>query len=494
MTRHLHVQCSAGVAGDMLLGALVDAGADRAAIAAAWASLPVDGYSVTFERVQRCGIGATWANVVISTEHGDGPHDHHHHHDDDPHDHHRADEHAHDHDHPGGRQPEQRAHDHHPGTYGSGHDPAQPGRGHPHEHHPDQHGEHEPRGGEDHHHGGGGTLRHGEPHPHRTLRHLEAMLAGADGLDRAVAETAGRVFRSLCEVEGEIHGLPPEDVELHEVGAVDAIVDIVGVAAAIASLGIDTVSASPVAVGHGTVRAAHGTLPNPAPAVAALLARHQVPIMGVDTDLELSTPTGVAILTELASSFGAPPAMAVQAVGYGAGTADPLGRPNVVQVLVGERSSGPADGAEVGTTAAAGGSTAVVIEANVDDVTGEVLAHTIAAALDAGAFDAWATPIVMKKGRPAHVISVLCDEARAGALGALLVAETGTLGFRSFPVRRSPQHRIESTVHVDGHPVRVKLSDGRAKVEHDDARAVAQATGRPLRDVLRLAEAAADRG
>jgi uncharacterized protein (DUF111 family) len=189
----------------------------------------------------------------------------------------------------------------------------------------------------------------------------------------------------------------------------------------------------------------------------------------------------VAALAALASSFGAIPAMTVTAVGYGAGRADTAGRPNVVQVLVGEATAAEA-------IAPRPGRQAVQVDVNVDDVTGEVIAHTIATLVAAGAFDAWATPIVMKKGRPAHVVSALCDPALVESIAAVLVAETGSLGVRATTVERWPQQRTESFVDVGGHQIGVKLGAGRVKVEHDDAAAAAQALGRPLRDVLGEAE------
>ena len=395
----MYVNVAAGVAGDMLLGALVDAGADRHAVAAAVDGLGVDGYALTFERTQRGGIAATWANVVVEGS-------------------------------------ELARDDHNP---------------------------------------------HGH-RPHRPAKEIRRLLEQAD-LAPGVRDRALRIVAALAGAEGEVHGIAPDEVEFHEVGALDAIVDIVGVAAALEDLGVDSIHASPVAVGHGTVHAAHGMLPNPAPAVARLLASRQVPVVGVDTGMELSTPTGVAVLVALADSFGPLPAMTVDAVGYGAGTADPPGRPNVVQAVLGRAASQSATPRP--------GRAAVQLEVNVDDVTGEVLAHTVTALVAAGAHDAWATPIVMKKGRPAHTVAALVDPVDAERLAAVLLAETGSLGLRAMTVERWPQRREEVTVAVDGHRVRVKLAAGRAKVEHDDAAAAALALGRPLRDVLRAAESAA---
>ncbi|MCU0260234.1 MAG: nickel pincer cofactor biosynthesis protein LarC [Ilumatobacteraceae bacterium] len=379
------IGCAAGVAGDMLLGALVDAGADPDEVAHAIAALDIDGIALTFEPAQRCGVRATRAVVVV----------------------HSHDEHA---------------------------------------------------------------------HPHRPAREVLELIAAADLPDR-VADRATRVYRAIAEVEGEIHGVDPDDVELHEVGALDSIADVVGVCAALESLGVDELVAGPIALGHGTVRTQHGEMPNPVPAVTALLARAGAPVRGIDTTMELATPTGVGLVTVLASSFGALPPMAVRSTGFGAGTADPPGRPNVVQVVVGD--------AVAGVITPGSGRPARLLAANVDDVTPEVLAHTVGRLLAAGAFDAWVVPIVMKKGRPAHTVHALCDDATFPAVAEVLVRETGTLGFRASVVERWPQRRAEQVVDVAGHAVRVKVAgDGSVKVEHDDAAAAALALGRPLRDVI----------
>jgi hypothetical protein len=293
-----------------------------------------------------------------------------------------------------------------------------------------------------------------------------------------VHDRAHAAFAALAEVEGALHRTAPDDVHFHEVGALDAIVDIVGVCAALEVLGIDDVACSPVATGLGTVGAAHGELPVPAPATARLLTG--VPVVGLDVAVELATPTGAALVRTLASSWGPVPAMTLTATGMGAGGRELEGRPNVVQVLVGERA---AAGSEA--------EPAVLLEANVDDVTGEVLAHTVARLLAAGAADAWVTPIVMKKGRPAHTVSALTDPARATAIAEVLVAETGSLGVRGTALQKWPSPRAVEVVDVDGHPVRTKVTPaGRVKVEFEDAAAAAEALGIPVREVLVRAEAA----
>lgn len=419
--------CQAGVAGDMTMAALVDAGADRDVVAQILGGLGLDGYALMFERVQRCGVGATWANVVVHDHGGRGHQDH-------------------DHDGHGGDRE-----DHGGGDHGGGDHPA-------------------------HRHGPAG-----EGHqPHRPARDVFAMLEAAD-LPERVRRRSLDVYRRLADVEGAIHGIDADDVELHEVGALDSIIDVVGVCAALEALDIDEIRCSPIAVGTGSIRSAHGIIPNPAPATVALLTGALVPIVGLDTTLEVSTPTGAALMTTLASGFGAMPPITPRSVGYGAGTADPAERANVVQVVVG--TAGPASGD--------GGSAVTLLEANVDDVTGEVLAHTVAALLDAGAHDAWITPIVMKKGRPAHVISTLCDPAAVDTVRGVLVRETGTLGVRAASMRRWPQRRSEDTVDVDGHPVRIKRAEHRIKVEFDDAAAAGIALGLPVRVVIERATSAA---
>jgi uncharacterized protein (TIGR00299 family) protein len=326
----------------------------------------------------------------------------------------------------------------------------------------------------DHDHG---DADHPHEHPHRPAADVIAMIERAD-LPERVGADAIAVYRTLAAIEGAIHGVAADEVELHEVGALDSILDVVGVCAALHSLGIERIAYSPIAIGHGTVHTAHGELPNPVPAVAELLARAEATTASVDTTMELSTPTGVALVTVLGGTCGPMPAMTVAATGFGAGTADTPGRPNVVQVIVGETA----------VTRADDGRPCRLLEANVDDVTGEVLAHAIGSLIAAGAHDAWATPIVMKKGRPAHTVHALCDDASFEAVRSVMIAETGTLGVRSTTVQRWPQSRTERTVEIGGHPIRLKIGETRVKVEHDDALAAATALGRPLREILAEAE------
>ena len=341
---------------------------------------------------------------------------------------------------------------------------------HSHEHEHDHEHEHE------HEH------EHTHDQGNRPYRVIRELLINSD-LPGRVRDRALATFDALATVEGAIHRTPMLDVEFHEVGSVDAIVDIVGTCAALEVLGIDRIVCSPIAVGRGSVHAAHGELPNPAPAVTGLLAQRNAPAFGIDTRKEIATPTGVALMTALAEAFEPMPAMAVRSVGYGAGTADTPGRPNVVQVVIGDEH------APVATGNSNAGQPVRLLEVNLDDATGEVIAHTITALLNAGAHDAWATPIVMKKGRPAHTVHALCEPALSQAVAAVLISETGSLGVRGTTLERWPQARAESAVVVRGHTIRIKRAAGRVKVEHDDAAAAALALGRPLREVLAEAEA-----
>ena len=383
MTRIAWFHCFSGIAGDMALGSLLDAGADVDEVRSMVRRLPVRGWGLEAEAVLRCGIAATKAHV----------------------------------------------------------------------------------------HAEDTTVV-------RTASHIAGLVEEAR-LPERVRRRALAVFAALAEAEGRIHRRPPDQVHFHEVGGLDAIVDVVGTCAALEVLGIDTLYASEITTGTGMVRAAHGLIPNPSPAVVELLALVGAPTKGLDLSVELTTPTGAAILAALASGFGPLPPMLIECSGFGAGTREIDGRPNATQVVIGSPSE-----------ALGAGQPVVLLEANVDDATGETLAHAIQALLAAGAHDAWITPIVMKKGRPAYTVSALADVALSAQVAVALTAETGSLGVRGSTMERWPTTRTQNTVEVAGFPVRVKVSPGRIKVEHDDAARVAERAGLPLREVLSLAEEA----
>lgn len=373
----------AGIAGDMALGALIDAGAEVDAIEAGCRQLGYDGWRLSVERVERAGIAAVHVRVDIE-----------------------------------------------------------------------------------------------EQHHHRRAGDILATIAAA-GLTERAAQRAEAVFTLLAEAEGRLHGVAPADVHFHEIGAVDSIIDIVGCAIALDLLDIDQVASAPVALGVGTIKAAHGVLPNPAPAVLRVL--EGAPVRGVDIDMELTTPTGAALIGALAQQFGALPALDIHTSGYGAGTRNPPGRPNVVQVVIG-------DGEPTAAT-----DLVCLLETNLDDVTPETVGYIMQRALELGALDAWCTPITMKKSRPGFALTVQCPPSMSTALTHWLARETGTLGIRTRLNARWRADRQFAVCSVDGHPVRVKLGPNGAKAEFEDVAAVARATGRTLRDVGRDALAAVDR-
>jgi uncharacterized protein (TIGR00299 family) protein len=325
--------------------------------------------------------------------------------------------------------------------------------------------------------------------PERTWRDVEQLI-GEAGLHEDVRSLAHDVFARLAEAEGRVHGVPATAVHFHEVGALDAIADVVGVCAGVVHLGLRTLVVSPVAVGAGSVASEHGRLPVPAPAVVELL--RGLPSYGGPVDSELCTPTGAALLVTLADAWGPQPAMSVTDVGIGAGARDPAGHANVLRMLVGEHV--------VSTSSTGGGSpamsSALVIETNVDDLDPRIWPGVIAALLEAGASDAWLTPILMKKGRPAHTLSVLVGVEQAEAVRREVYRQTSTIGLREQRVGKHALDREMASVSVDGHRVSVKIARLGGEVvnvqpEFDDVAEAARALGRPVKDVLAQASALA---
>jgi pyridinium-3,5-bisthiocarboxylic acid mononucleotide nickel chelatase len=312
----------------------------------------------------------------------------------------------------------------------------------------------------------------------RTHGVIAALIEEA-ALPARVTARAQAVFRKLAAVEATLHRRPIDQVHFHEVGGHDAIVDVVGTAAALEVLGVDEVCASAVATGTGTVRSAHGRLPNPAPATVRLL--EGIPSYGRAVGIELTTPTGAALLAALATAFGPLPDMTVTASGFGGGAGEMEDLPNCTQVVIGRRA---------GRTAVGPGQPALLLETNLDDVTGEQLGHAVAGALGAGALDAWVSPVTMKKGRPGHVLHILTDATLADVLRVEIERVTGTMGVRATVVERWPVARSLGQVTLDGITVRMKVTSGRAKPEFDDVVLVAAKTGAPLHEVASRAEEA----
>jgi len=382
-----YFDCFSGAGGDMIVAALIDAGADVEALRTGLSSLKIGGYNLSVERVTRQGIAATRFHVEL----------------------------------------EPTAHQ-----------------------------------------------------PHRHLRHILDILKASD-LPEGVQRKACRIFERLAEAEAAVHGTTVEKVHFHEVGAVDAIVDVVGAVFALDLLRADRVICSPIPTGSGTVTCDHGVLPIPAPATARLL--HGVPIAACNEVGELTTPTGAAVLTTLASGFGPIPEMTLTAVGYGAGAREGQGRPNVLRVLIGQAAGDQSDADQI-----------VMLETNLDDASPEMIGYGMERLLKEGALDVYAVPIQMKKGRPGVVLTVLCHVAKASVMERVLFAETTTFGVRRRTVERTKLRRRFETVTTRFGDIRMKIGEREdvvtASPEYEDCKAAAVKHGVALREVIAAANAA----
>ena len=415
----------------MVLGALIDAGVPLADVRRALGSLAIAPDTVWTERVTRAGIGATKFCVrgedLVETH---------------AHAHHDERQHAHAHSH---------AHTH--------------AHQHGHDHHHDQ----------DHHHDHGHDG--GDHHVHRTLAEIDALI------DRSALSAAGRarakaLFQRLGLAEADIHGTTLEKVHLHEVGALDSIIDIVGAVHAIESLGVDRVVASPLNVGSGSIRSAHGLYPVPAPATLHLL--RGVPIFSGPQQAEMVTPTGALLVAEYAAGFGTIPAMKVSAVGYGAGARDFADTPNVLRVLIGEADA---------TSPAA---SVVVIEADIDDMNPQIFGVVMDTLLAQGALDVYYTPIQMKKNRPGVLLTVVAPPDARERLTTTIFRETTTIGVRYREMARECLDRDEVTVQTPFGAVRVKVARRNGEIlnaspEFDDCARIAREHGIPVKEVQALA-------
>lgn len=455
MARILYFDCFSGASGDMVLGALLDAGLPLAELRAALAGLPLDDVRLDATRVQRAGLGATrfeWNGPLegpaeAGTQDGHPP------------------EHGHGHDH---------------GPHHHGHPDGErtgSGPGHPHEHHDGHVHRHRPAAGQAD--AGGPIHDHAGHHGHRSAADI-VQLIGRAALPEAVRRRASELVWRLAEAEAEIHGVPVSAVHLHEVGALDSIVDIVGGTFAIAWFGADRIVASPLNTGSGSVRCAHGVYPVPAPATARLLAG--VPSFAEGPPVELLTPTGALLVTGHATSYGPRPPMTIERIGYGAGRRDFADRPNVLRVFVGDDGNGEHE-------------RVAVVECEIDDMNPQWYGVVMDRAFGAGALDVYFVPVQMKKGRPGTLVTVIAPPARRDAVVGVLFRETTTLGVRYHEVAREVLARRFDTVQTEYGPVRIKvaLQDGtasNASPEFDDCLSLATARGVPVKDVHAAAMAA----
>jgi uncharacterized protein (TIGR00299 family) protein len=317
-------------------------------------------------------------------------------------------------------------------------------------------------------------------HSHRRLNQIEEMIDKA-AITPQQATLAKRIFRKLGEAEAKVHGMDLARIHFHEVGAADSIVDIVGAAVGLDLLGVERFESSPVPPGKGWVRAAHGKMSVPAPGTAELLKG--VPLAESTVEMELTTPTGAAILTSVVEGFGPLPAMTIESIGLGAGTKDLPGQANILRLFVGQIDS-PSRSDRVW-----------VLETNLDDLPGEIVGYTTTLLMAAGALDAFLTPIQMKKNRPGVMVSVLCDRSQITAMETILFRETTTLGIRRYEVSRQKLKRQAAEVETPFGTVKGKLGwlEGRPPTfspEYEDCARVARDQNVPLRDVYNAAHAA----
>jgi uncharacterized protein (TIGR00299 family) protein len=369
-----YLDAFSGISGDMLVGALADAGADQAAIIDAVASLET-GATLSFERVKRCGIGATKFHVAME-----------------------------------------------------------------------------------------------QTHTHRHLSHILKLIERG-ALPARARESAAAVFQRLGEAEASVHQVPIERVHFHEVGAADSIADIVGACVAFELLGVTSIVSAPLNLGSGTAKTEHGILPVPAPATAALLRGK--PIYSDGPAVELTTPTGAALAVTLARGFGTLPPVKIAVTGYGAGGYDFPDRANVLRVILGEES-----GALEATTIA-------VLEANIDDLSPQVLAYAMERLLEKGALDVTLQSIQMKKGRPGTLLRVLARQEDREAMAQAIFAETSTFGLRMYAAERRVQAREWVDVETPHGKVRMKVSgEGAYAPEYEDCRRIALESGVPLKQVI----------
>lgn len=410
----LYVDAFSGISGNMFVGGLLDLGLPEEYLRSQLELLPIDGYRLVIEKTDKCGIQATYFNVILTENGCFGEHEH--------------------------------THNHHIQ------------HGHSHEHHG---------------HNESGQHSHAHHHGHRNLQDILAIIEGSK-LDSKVKSKAAAVFQKLADAEGKIHGKPSNQVNFHEVGAIDTIIDIVGTVAGLDYLGIEKIFAGKIRTGFGFVDCAHGRMPVPAPATAELLSGF--PFYAGDIEKEMTTPTGAALLAVLAeASPDLPVGFVVEKTAYGAGTYD-LAIPNALRLFMFEASAREM------------GSGLYVLETNIDDMNPQLYGHVMNKIFAAGAADVWITPIIMKKGRPACKMSALMEESLLAEVSKTVFMETSSLGVRYYPVMREIADRRTMKVELSYGQVHVKLGEVNGKVvniapEFDDCSRLAALTGLPVKRI-----------
>lgn len=438
MSKTLYLECMSGISGDMTAAALIDLGADQEILKQTLSSLPVSGFEVQISRVKKSGLDACDFNVILDAEHENHDHDmeylhgegHHHHH-------HGEEGHSHGHDHEEG-------HHHH---HGEG--------AHAHEHH--------------------------HTHEHRGLPEILHIIEHAQMTERA-KHIASEIFRVLGEAEAKAHGVPIDEVHFHEVGAVDSIADIVAIAVCLDNLDVTEVIVPELYEGHGTVRCQHGLMPIPVPAVANLVAAHQIVLRQTKTEGELVTPTGAAVVAAVRTKDRLPEQFTVKKIGVGAGKRE-YDRPGILRAMIIEEQEKD-DQERIWK-----------LESNIDDCTGEVFGYVMDRLFEAGARDVHYTPVFMKKNRPAYQLNVICTEEKIEEMEQIIFEETTTIGIRRMRVERTTLKRRNEMIRTSLGEAVVKVceveSGTRIYPEYESAARISREKHLPYQEVWNqiLAEA-----
>ena len=446
----LYLDCASGISGDMTVGALLDLGASREKLVRALDSLGVSGYHLHFGRTKKCGIDAYDFDVHLEEEehHHDHEHshdEHNHSHDEHDHEHHHDHEHTHDHEH---------SHDH--------------AHTHDHEH--------------SHDHAHTHTHDHMHPHVHRNIHDIFEIIDRLDASDR-VKNLARRMFEIVAGAESKAHGIPVSEVHFHEVGAIDSIVDVISAAFCLEDLGIHRVVVSPLSEGHGFARCQHGLMPVPVPATANIAAAQGLELTLRDVEGEMVTPTGAAIAAAFRTEAALPKKYQIEKIGIGAGNKD-FAHANILRAMLLTDKTVEVETGKDGHDE----SSMWVMEANLDDCTGEALGYAMEVLLEAGARDVWYTPAYMKKNRPAYVLHVLTTAEKREELEQLVFSCTTTIGVRRYPVERTILPREVKEIQTRYGAAKVKICK-RGGVdtcypEYESVRAICRETGKRFMEVF----------
>ena len=456
----LYLDCASGISGDMTVGALLDLGASREKLVRALDSLGVSGYHLHFGRTKKCGIDAYDFDVHLEEEehHHDHEHshdEHNHSHDEHDHEHHHDHEHTHDHEH---------HHDHE--------------HTHDHEHSHDHAHTHDHEHSHDHAH----THDHMHPHVHLNIHDIFEIIDRLDASDR-VKNLARRMFEIVAGAESKAHGIPVSEVHFHEVGAIDSIVDVISAAFCLEDLGIHRVVVSPLSEGHGFARCQHGLMPVPVPATANIAAAQGLELTLRDVEGEMVTPTGAAIAAAFRTEAALPKKYQIEKIGIGAGNKD-FAHANILRAMLLTDKTVEAETRKDGHDE----SSMWVMEANLDDCTGEALGYAMEVLLEAGARDVWYTPAYMKKNRPAYVLHVLTTAEKREELEQLVFSCTTTIGVRRYPVERTILPREVKEIQTRYGAAKVKICKrggmDTCYPEYESVRAICRETGKRFMEVF----------